>query len=102
MTALRETAKAALKKPAGPCLRALDRRIVGLHNQIGDVEQRTEQLRQEVNVDLETVAELILTFERFAVDFTDRIERITETLEAVLARMESSETKAPTSSLGAG
>jgi hypothetical protein len=86
MAGLRQTTKAALKKPAGPVLRALDRRIASVNEHVDEVARRTEELRQEVNVDLETVVELVLTFERFTAEFSDRMERITATLESLLNR----------------
>ena len=86
MAGLRQTTKAALKKPAGPVLRALDRRIAAVNEHVDEVARRTEELRQEVNVDLETVVELVLTFERFTAEFSDRMEHITATLESLLNR----------------
>jgi methyl-accepting chemotaxis protein len=96
MRALRRTARATLKKPVSPFLRVLDRRFDALSDRIASIDQRTdqllrdrlEQLRQDVNTDLETVAEFMLLFERFALEFSERSERITEVLEDLLARME--------------
>jgi uncharacterized protein YoxC len=111
MMPLRRTAKAALKKPVGPFLRVLDRRFDALRDQLQAVDGRTDQLlqvrldqlRQDVNTDLETIAELVLTFERFALEFSERSERITEILESLLARMKSpGDVRDSTSSLGSG
>jgi hypothetical protein len=111
MMPLRRTAKAALKKPVGPFLRVLDRRFDALRDQLQAVDGRTDQLlqvrldqlRQDVNTDLETIAELVLTFERFALEFSERSERITEILESLLARMKSpGDVRDSTSSFGSG
>jgi parvulin-like peptidyl-prolyl isomerase len=111
MTALRRTAKATLKKPVGPFLRVLDRRFDALSDRIASVDQRTDQLlqarldqlKQDVNTDLETVAELMLMFERSALEFSERSERITEILEHLLAQMESpGDVSGQTSSPGLG
>jgi methyl-accepting chemotaxis protein len=111
MTALRRTARAALKKPLGPFLRVLDRRFDTLSDQLRAVDRRTDQLlqvhldqlRQDVNTDLETVAELVLTLERFALEFSERSERITEILESLLERMKSPrDARGSASGLGSG
>ncbi len=111
MMSLRRTAKAALKKPVGPFLRVLDRRFDALRDQLQAVDGRTDQLlqvrldqlREDVNTDLETVAELVLTFERFALEFSERSERITEILESLLARTDPpGDARDSTSSLGSG
>jgi methyl-accepting chemotaxis protein len=102
-------AKAALKKPLSPFLRVLDRRFAALSDELRAIDRRTDQLlqvrldqlRQDVNTDLETVAELVLTFERFALEFSERSERITEILESLIARInEAGEEKGSTPSLG--
>jgi len=77
-------AKAALRKPVAPLLRVLDRRFAIVHHHI---DERASQLAQDVNTDVESMVELVLTFERFAIDFTERIDHITETLEALLAKL---------------
>jgi hypothetical protein len=108
---LRHTAKEALKKPVGPFLRVLDRRFDALHAELKAIDGRTDhlvearlnQLAQDVNTDLETIAELVLTFERFALEFTERSERTIEILEALLSRLNSPcDPGDSTSSLGSG
>jgi hypothetical protein len=110
MTPLRRTARSVLRKPAGPFLRVLDRRFDALSDQLRAIDRRTDQLlqvrldqlRQDVNTDLETVAELVLTFERFALEFSERSERIAEILESLLARMKSGDARGSSSGLGSG
>jgi hypothetical protein len=99
MTPLRRTARSVLRKPAGPFLRVLDRRFERTDQLL---QVRLDQLRQDVNTDLETVAELVLTFERFALEFSERSERIAEILESLLARMKSGDARGSSSGLGSG
>ncbi len=88
MTEFRQRVRAIAKRGVTPALHVLDRRVAGIHDHVEDIGHRTDQLRNEVNLDVETVVELVLTLERFAAEFGERMEQITATLETLLDRIE--------------
>jgi len=85
MRALRRLSKAILRKLAAPVLGVLDRRFTLVHRHI---DERAAQVSGDLNTDLETITELVMTLERFVQDFNERIDRMTSNLEGLLARVE--------------
>ncbi|HEV2311263.1 MAG TPA: hypothetical protein VGU73_12145, partial [Acidimicrobiia bacterium] len=91
MTDFRQRVRAIAKRGVAPVLHVLDRRVDSINEHVEDIGHRTDQLRNEVNLDVETMVELVLTLERFAAEFGERMERITATLETLLERIEAHE-----------
>jgi hypothetical protein len=102
MGTLKETAGRAARAPAAPLLEYANRRFEDLHghldNRMNEVQAQVEQslalsrqsltltrqLKEELDSDVQVIAELTVTLQRFAERFGDRIDEMLAAIEGLL------------------
>jgi regulator of replication initiation timing len=92
---LKDTASQTARAAAGPALQYANRRFEDLHHhldnridelqaQVAQTLAETRALRSELDTDVQVIAELTITLQRFAERFGDRVDELLAAVERVL------------------